>query len=109
MAMRHIKLSWIIGTAFALIFAFLFSLRLGIFQKREADFREDRPFHAQTQMDRETWMNIFQQGQKIGYAHRQFYKTEEGYKILESVFMQINTLGMAQDIQIPDLRIRCSL
>jgi transglutaminase-like putative cysteine protease len=99
MATHWIKLSWIIGVAFALIFVFLFSLRLGIFQKREAGFGEDRPFHAQTQMDRETWMNIFQQGQKIGYAHRQFYKTDEGYKILESVFMQINTMGMVQDIR----------
>ncbi len=99
MTARRIKPNWIIGTAFALIFAFLFSLRLGIFQKREAGFREDRPFHTQTQMDREAWVNIFQQGQKIGYAHRQFYKTDEGYKILESVFMQINTMGMVQDIR----------
>ena len=99
MTARRIKPNWIIGAAFALIFAFLFSLRLGIFQKREAGFREDLPFHAKTQMDRETWMNIFQQGQKIGYAHRQFYKTDEGYKILESVFMQINTMGMVQDIR----------
>lgn len=97
--MRHIKLNWIIGATFALIFTFLFTLRLGIFQKREADIMEGRPFHARTQMDRETWMNIFQQGQKIGYAHRQFYKTDIGYKILESVFMQINTMGMVQDIR----------
>jgi hypothetical protein len=99
MATYRIKLSWIIGVAFALIFAFLFSLRLGIFQKREAGFVEDRPFHTQTQMDRETWMNIFQQGQKIGYVHRQFYKTDIGYKVLESVFMLINTMGMVQDIR----------
>ena len=99
MAIRRLKLNWMIGASFALIFAFLFTLRLGIFQKREADIREGRPFHAQTQMDRETWMNIFQQGQKIGYAHRQFYKTETGYKILESVFMQVNTMGMVQDIR----------
>ena len=99
MPTHRIKLSWIIGAAFALIFIFLFSLRLGIFQKRETGFGEDLSFHAQTQMDRETWMNIFQQGQKIGYAHRQFYKTDEGYKILESVFMQINTMGMVQDIR----------
>ena len=99
MATHRIKLSWIIGAVFALIFAFLFTLRLGIFQKRESDIKEERPFHAQTQMDRETWMNIFQQGQKIGYAHRQFYKTDSGYRILESVFMQINTMGMVQEIR----------
>jgi hypothetical protein len=99
MSTRRIKISWVIGAIFALIFIFLFTMRLGFFQKREAGLGEDRPYHAQTQMDRETWMNIFQQGQKIVYAHRQFYKTDEGYKILESVFMQINTMGMAQDIR----------
>jgi hypothetical protein len=99
MAIHWIKWHWIIGAAFALIFAFLFTLRVGIFQKREANLREDHPFYAQTQMDRETWMNILQQGQKIGYAHRQFYKTDAGYRVLESVFMQINTMGMVQDIR----------
>ena len=99
MTLRRIKLNWIIGATCALIFAFLFTLRLGLFQKKETDLREDQNFEAQTRMDRETWMNILQEGQKIGYAHRQFYKTDEGYKILESVFMQINTMGMAQDIR----------
>ena len=44
-------------------------------------------------------MNIYQEERKIGYAHRQFFKTLEGYKFLESVFMQINTMGMVQDIR----------
>lgn len=99
MVAHRFKLSWIIGLASALIFAFLFSLRLGFFQRKEVSFTEDRPFHAQTRMDRETWMNISQQGQKIGYVHRQFYRTDMGYKILESVFMLINTMGMVQDIR----------
>ena len=54
---------------------------------------------TQVQADRETWMNIYQQEQKIGYVHRQIFKTLEGYKILESVFMQINTMGMMQDLR----------
>lgn len=99
MAAHRIRWKWIIGALFALIFVLLFTLRLGLFQKRESDLKEERPFHAQTQVDRETWMNILQQGQKIGYAHRQFYKTDSGYRILESVFMQINTMGMVQDIR----------
>jgi hypothetical protein len=99
MTSGRLKPNWIVGALSALIFLFLFALRLGIFQKREADLRVDHPFHAQTQMDRETWMNILQQGQKIGYAHRQFYKTDTGYRILESVFMRINTMGMVQDIR----------
>ncbi len=99
MTIRGIKLNWIIGAIFGLIFVFLFTLRLGIFQKREVEIREDRPFHAQTQGDRETWLNIFQQGQKIGYAHRQMNRTDAGYRIRESVFMRITTMGMVQDIR----------
>ena len=90
---------WMIGTFFALAFAFLLVLRLGIFQKDELEDRADRPLDAQAQRDRETWMNIYQQEQKIGYAHRQFFRTVKGYRILESVFMQINTMGMLQDIR----------
>ena len=99
MAARRIKPNWIIGASFALIFTFLLAFRVGLFQKKETDLREDQNFEAQTRMDRETWMNILQEGQKIGYAHRQFYKTDAGYRILESVFMQINTMGMVQEIR----------
>ena len=99
MAARRIKPNWIIGASFALIFTFLLAFRVGLFQKKETDLREDQNFEAQTRMDRETWMNILQEGQKIGYAHRQFYKTDAGYRILESVFMRINTMGMVQEIR----------
>ncbi|MGQ9648202.1 MAG: hypothetical protein ACUVWO_16870 [Thermodesulfobacteriota bacterium] len=44
-------------------------------------------------------MNIYQQDQKVGYVHRQIFETLEGYKILESVFMQVNTMGMVQDLR----------
>jgi hypothetical protein len=44
-------------------------------------------------------MSIFQKGQKIGYAHRQFSRTAGGARILETVFMQVNTMGMLQDIR----------
>ena len=99
MTLRRIKLNWVIGASFALIFAFLLAFRVGLFQKKETDLREDQNFEAQTRLDRETWMNILQEGQKIGYAHRQFYKTNTGFRILESVSMRVNTMGMAQDIR----------
>jgi hypothetical protein len=99
MTIYRIRLNWIIGTLFALTFALLLFLRLGILQMGEANNRGDRTIHAQVRTDREVWMNIFQQEQKIGYAHRQFFRTVEGYKIIESVFMQINTMGMVQDIR----------
>ncbi len=98
MASHRIKLNWIIGVLSVLVFAFLLAYRVGIFQKGE-DQEEIGVFSTEMREDRETWMNILQQGEKIGYAHRRFSKTAEGYKILESVFMQINTMGMVQEIQ----------
>jgi hypothetical protein len=91
------KLHWFIGSFFILLFIFLLIFRLGLIEKGEED--GDHLLPTQVQADRETWMNIYQQEQKIGYVHRQIFKTLEGYKILESVFMQINTMGMTQDLR----------
>ena len=99
MSIAHFKPHWIIGTLFALLFAFLLIIRLGILEEGEADHRNLRPVSLHTGKDRETWMNIYQQGEKIGYAHRQFYRSLEGYRITELVFMQINLMGMVQDIR----------
>jgi hypothetical protein len=99
MTIRRVKLHWIIGALFAVIFIILMTVRLGILEKGEMDFREDLTFRVQTRADRDVWMSIYQEERKIGYAHRQFFKTLEGYKFLESVFMQINTMGMVQDIR----------
>ena len=100
MLFHRIKLDWLVGISFALVFAFLLTLRLGFLQKSEVGISEHLAFDVQTLSDRETWMNVLQQGQKIGYAHRQFFKTAEGYRVFESVFMQINTTGMVQDIRL---------
>ena len=99
MTIYRLKLNWIIGTLFALTFAFLLLLRLGILEEVETEHSGGRIFNARNKTDRETWMNIFQQGERIGYAHRQFFKTVEGYRIFESVFMQINVMGMVQDVR----------
>ena len=97
MSSHRIKLHWFIGSFFILLFIFLLMVRLGIIGGRGED--GDHLLPTQVKADRETWMNIYQQEQKIGYVHRQIFKTLEGYKILESVFMQINTMGMMQDLR----------
>jgi len=99
MTIYRLKLNWIIGGLFILIFTSLLILRLGILEEVETEHSGGRIFNARNKTDRETWMNIFQQGERIGYAHRQFFKTVEGYRIFESVFMQINLMGMVQDVR----------
>ena len=58
MSIYRVRLNWIIGTIFALIFVFLLAIRLGIFQKGGNGNGEDRAIDAQTKVDREIWMNI---------------------------------------------------
>jgi hypothetical protein len=99
MMIYRLKLNWIIGGLFILIFTSLLILRLGILEEVETEHSGGRIFNARNKTDRETWMNIFHQGERIGYAHRQFFKTVEGYRIFESVFMQINLMGMVQDVR----------
>jgi len=97
MSIHRIRLHWFIGSIFILLFIVLLVVRLGLIGGSEENGRHLVP--TQVKADRETWMDIYQQEQKIGYVHRQIFKTLEGYKILESVFMQINTMGMVQDLR----------
>jgi len=49
---------------------------------------------------RESWMNIYQGKQKIGYAHRRLNPQEDGYSLQDSMRIRINTMGMSQDIHM---------
>jgi len=86
------------GIIFALLFASLLAARVGLFQRAEKPMM-DFDSVSQIPTDREIWMNIFQKEQKIGHVHRQFLKTTSGYRLVESVYIQINTLGMVQDVR----------
>ncbi len=94
-----IKLQRLIGILFALAFAVLMALRLGAFRD-DVPRMDFEPLEGiQSQQDRETWMGVFLQGQQIGYVHRQRSKTSTGHRILESVFLRLNTMGMVQDVR----------
>ncbi|OGP62807.1 MAG: hypothetical protein A2170_09705 [Deltaproteobacteria bacterium RBG_13_53_10] len=93
------RLNHLPGVLFILVFLSLLFLRLGILDERKGNQRESLSA-ANAWSDRENWMNIFQQDQKIGHAHRQFFETPDGYRILESVVMRINMMGMVQDISL---------
>jgi hypothetical protein len=96
---RKVKPSWIIGSMFVIGFVALLLIRLGVFQRGDTEATRDHPLATQTWVDRETWMSISQHGQKIGYSHRQFSRSNEGFRVVESVFMRINMMGMIQDIR----------
>lgn len=48
----------------------------------------------------ESWMSIFQNFKKIGYTHRRLENIGNGYRIQEETVMRINTMGMAQEVNV---------
>ncbi len=86
----------IICTLFGLIFLGLLSVRVDIFRKNIPV----TPVVDEQKGEKESWMNILQHDSKIGYSHRFFSPRENGYFILDSTYMRINTMGMVQDIHI---------
>ena len=88
------KTTWIITAIFGILFFFLLAFRLDLFREKTLKFQ---PIEALTS-EKESWMNIFQNGQKIGYARRSITPHPNGYHLFESTRMRINTMGMVQDI-----------
>ncbi len=93
--------SFIIWAAiFGLIFAALLSFRLDVFSHftNMPEIRIDSS--EKTFIEQDTWMNIFQNGRKIGYSHTVFSKPDGGIRFQEKIFMRINTMGMVQDMYL---------
>jgi len=86
----------IICSLFGLIFLLLLSIRVDIFSKNIPV----TPVVDERKGEKESWMNILQNDLKIGYSHRYFSPRENGYLILDSTYMRINTMGMLQDIHV---------
>jgi len=86
------------GIFITLVFLTLLTIRLEFFQKSpETVAIEQMPATQKTQ---DTWINIYQNNKKIGVAHRLFTAGEKGFNFSETVFMQINTLGVTQVLNI---------
>jgi hypothetical protein len=107
------KVFWIGGCIFTLTFAVLFAIRLGIIESLSSrpQTLSIESIHAVS--ERETWMNIFQDESKIGFSHSRLFKEPTGYRLIETVQMRINTMGMIQAINLntetqldPDFSLR---
>jgi Transglutaminase-like superfamily len=106
MAVFRVKRHWIIGIGFLILFFLLLAIRLDLLNWGRYQLfpsRDGKVPHlsgAQEPQERESWMNITQNGQKIGYSHRLFSKTGKGHHLSESVFLRINTMGVVQGMTI---------
>jgi hypothetical protein len=94
----RIKWSIVWGVFITLTFLVLLAIRLEFFQNHQ----ESLPVvpTATEQRPHDTWMNIYQNNKKIGVVHRTFTATGKSFHFAENVFMQINTMGVTQALDI---------
>ena len=100
--MARMKNRWHVyaGVGAILLFGVLLIFRLGIPGKLLSGEGETViPIQAGVPVG-ESWMNITQGSQKIGYAQRTYAKTEEGFRFTENIFMRINTMGIVQPLTV---------
>jgi hypothetical protein len=96
--MHNIKWNIIWGIFITLTFLILLFIRLEFLQKNAepvASFPIIKSQHPQ-----DSWMNIYQNGIKIGLVHRILTNPENRFHFNETVFMKINTMGVTQALNI---------
>jgi hypothetical protein len=100
MSFKRMKPFWVTVFIFGLIFAVLFSIRLELFNHFFYE-PENLSFSSiESPPERDSWMNILQNGRKIGASHTTFLKRKNGYILKETLYMRINTMGLVQDINL---------
>jgi hypothetical protein len=98
LSMQKIKWDIIWGIFITFAFFILLFIRLQFFQKNPDSVSTIQIIKSQKSQD--TWMNIYQNGKKIGFVHRIFANLEKKSHYNETVFMKINTMGVAQTLNI---------
>jgi hypothetical protein len=94
------KINWSIlwGVLVTIIFFVLLAIRLEFFFKKTETV--ETLTEAITQKPSDTWMNIYQKNNKIGFVHRTFAIMDKGFHYNETTIMQINTMGVTQALHI---------
>ena len=98
-----IKIKWNIvwGILISIAFIILLLIRLEFFQKNSEPVTAVQNIqNIQPQKSQDTWMNIYQNDRKIGFVHRTLTRLDKKYHFNETVFMQINTMGVPQALNI---------
>lgn len=93
---RNVRLTTVAGICCSVLFLGLLGVRLGFFEENKPT---PLPITRKTPATY-TWLEIFQESEKIGYSHRRFLPKDSGYQISETTFMRLNTMGMVQDINL---------
>ena len=96
--MQKIRWNIVFGILITCTFLFLLLVRLEFFQKQPEPGTTIQISNAQR--PQETWMNIYQNKKKIGVVHRKFSEAGKYFHFNENIFMQINTMGVTQALNI---------
>jgi len=88
------------GIAAAVVFTVLLGIRLDVWESFTSRPRSLPTDAGERARPRESWMSIFQNNRKIGFAHSRLQPTDTGYELEEKVAMRINTMGMIQDLRL---------
>ncbi|SLM29563.1 conserved hypothetical protein [Desulfamplus magnetovallimortis] len=93
------KFRW---SAFAalLVFSVLLGYRVIFFNGTFRGITSPDAWQAKPLEAGESWMNVFQNGRKIGFTRRILETIGEEYRIQEETVMNINTMGMTQEIRV---------
>lgn len=94
------KRYWYGLLASGLLFAVLMGARTDLWSSIAGRAGEGDPAAIAPLPDRDAWMAVFQDDRKIGFSHTVRAKEGKGYRIDETLFMRINTLGMVQDLHM---------
>jgi hypothetical protein len=100
MAVNSFPWSRFIGGFLIALFLALLAFRMDIFTLPAGGNRQLQKTAVMSGEAKDTWMNIYQQGRKIGYTHRTFSRREQGFGLREEVFMRIQTMGVVQGISL---------
>jgi hypothetical protein len=96
--MAKIRRNIIWGLIITAVFLVLLFIRLDYFSNNSAPVIDVQK--TEYQRPAETWMNIYQKGNKIGVSHRTFSSKDNIIHISETVFLRINTMGVPQSLNI---------
>lgn len=99
MAKQSLSGLWLAASVFLVVFVTLFGFRLGLF----SGFPENKASLVpaeQSLPDRETWMKILQNDEKIGYSHSVFKNRDDHYTLEEDLFLQISLMGLTHRVHL---------
>ena len=91
---------WVAGAGAILLFILLLVIRLDIPGKFFPQGGRTVSLPKTDIPAGEAWMNIIQNGRKIGYANRSLSRTGTGYRFSENLFLRINTMGSIQPLTL---------